>query len=85
LPFSKSRKTKLPRTILLVGCKRCPAFLFCLLTIILGNQLEKDKVDSSNGVSKWTEENLEDKSSVANDHFDKMDDHEKKNEEVREQ
>ena len=33
-----------------VGCKKCPAFKFCPLTTVLGDQQEEDKVDSSNKV-----------------------------------
>ena len=33
---------------LAVGCEKCPAFLFCPLTIVLGDQQEKNKVDSPN-------------------------------------
>jgi len=69
---------------LLVGCKKCPAFLLCPLTIILGDQQIEDEVDSSNDVSKRTETNWEDKSAAADDHLDKMDDLEKnKTEESR--
>ena len=41
---------------LAVGCEKCPAFKFCPLTTILGDQ---DEVDSSNNVSKWTEKDWE--------------------------
>ena len=37
---------------LAVGCKKCPAFKFCPLTTVLGDQQEEDKVDSSNKVWK---------------------------------
>ena len=30
-----------------VGCKKCPAFKFCPLTTVLGDQQEEDKVDAS--------------------------------------
>ena len=33
---------------LAVGCEKCPAFSFCPLTTVLGDQQEEDKVDSSN-------------------------------------
>ena len=33
---------------LAVGCEKCPAFKFCPLTTVLGDQQEEDKVDSSN-------------------------------------
>ena len=38
---------------LLVGCEKCPAFKFCPLTTVLGDQQEEDEVDSSNKV--WEE------------------------------
>ena len=38
---------------LTVGCEKCPAFKFCPLTTVLGDQQEEDKVDSSNKV--WEE------------------------------
>ena len=51
-----------------VGCKKCPAFKFCPLTTVLGDQEEKDEWDRV-----W-EENF----STADEHLDKMDDLEKK-------
>ena len=37
-----------------VGCEKCPAFKFCPLTTVLGDQQEKDdEIDSSNKV--WEE------------------------------
>ena len=42
-----------------VGCKKCPAFKFCPLTTVLGDQ--QDEVDSSNDVSKWKEKDWEEK------------------------
>ena len=54
-----------------VGCKKCPAFKFCPLTTVLGDQEEKDEIDPSNKV--W-EENFP----TADEHLDKMDDLEKK-------
>ena len=51
-----------------VGCKKCPAFKFCPLTIILGDQEEKDEWDRI-----W-EENFQ----TADEHLDKMDDLEEK-------
>ena len=30
-----------------VGCKKCPAFKFCPLTTVLGDQQEEDEVDAS--------------------------------------
>ena len=57
--------------------KKCPAFSFCLLTTVLGNQEEKDKINPSNKV--W-EENFP----TVDAHLDKMDDLEKnKNEESK--
>jgi hypothetical protein len=38
---------------LAVGCEKCPAFKFCPLTTVLGDQQKKDEVDSSNKV--WEE------------------------------
>ena len=49
---------------LAVGCKKCPAFKFCPLTIILGDQEEKDEWDRI-----W-EENFQ----TADEHLDKMED-----------
>ena len=40
---------------LAVGCVKCPAFKFCPLTTVFGDQQEEDKVDSSN---KTWEENF---------------------------
>ena len=60
-----------------VGCKKCPAFKFCPLTTVLGDQEEKDEIDPSNKV--W-EENFP----TADEHLDKMDELEKnKNEESK--
>ena len=50
-----------------VGCKKCPAFKFCPLTTVLGDQEEKDEWDRV-----W-EENFP----TADEHLDKMDDLEK--------
>ena len=47
---------------LAVGCEKCPAFSFCPLTTVLGDQQEEDEVDPSNGVSKWTEKDWEENS-----------------------
>ena len=39
---------------LLVGCKKCPAFLFCPLTTFLGDQQEEENtIDPANKV--WEE------------------------------
>ena len=32
---------------LLVGCEKCPAFKFCPLTTVLGDQKKEDEVDAS--------------------------------------
>ena len=53
---------------LAVGCEKCPAFKFCPLTTVLGDQEKKDEWDRV-----W-EENF----STADEHLDKMDDLEKK-------
>ena len=53
---------------LVVGCEKCPAFKFCPLTTVLGDQEKKDEWDRV-----W-EENF----STADEHLDKMDDLEKK-------
>ena len=45
-----------------VGCKKCPAFKFCPLTTVLGDQEEKDEWDRV-----W-EENF----STAEEHLDKI-------------
>ena len=37
---------------LAVGCEKCPAFKFCPLTTVLGDQEEKDEIDPSNKVWK---------------------------------
>jgi len=66
---------------LAVGCEKCPAFKFCPLTTVLGDQQEEDEVDSSNDVSKWTEKVWEENFPTADEHLDKMDDLEKNNKE----
>ena len=53
---------------LVVGCEKCPAFKFCPLTTVLGDQEKKDEWDRV-----W-----EDNFSTADEHLDKMDDLEKK-------
>ena len=50
-----------------VGCKKCPAFKFCPLTTVLGDQEEKDEIDPSNKI--W-EENFP----TADEHLDKTED-----------
>ena len=47
-----------------VGCKKCPAFKFCPLTTVLGDQEEKDEWDRV-----W-EENFP----TADEHLDKIED-----------
>jgi len=59
---------------LAVGCEKCPAFKFCPLTTVLGDQEEKDEIDPSNKV--W-----EETFPTADEHLDKMDDLEKNNKE----
>ena len=61
---------------LAVGCEKCPAFKFCPLTTVLGDQKKEDEVDPSNKV--W-EENFptEWDRSTADEHLDKMDELEK--------
>ena len=49
-----------------VGCKKCPAFKFCPLTTVLGDQ-EEDEIDSSNKV--W-----EESFPTADEHLDKIED-----------
>ena len=53
---------------LAVGCEKCPAFKFCPLTTILGDQEEKDEWDGL-----WKEYDP-----TADEHLDKIDDLEKK-------
>ena len=66
---------------LAVGCEKCPAFKFCPLTTVLGDQEEKGEIDPSNKV--WEEDfPTEWDGSTADEHLDKMDELEKnKNEE----
>ena len=59
-----------------VGCKKCPAFKFCPLTTVLGDQEEKDEIDPSNKV--WEENSpTEWGGSTADEHLDKMNELEK--------
>jgi len=37
---------------LAVGCEKCPAFKFCPLTTVLGDQQEEDEVDWSEAISQ---------------------------------
>ena len=57
-----------------VGCKKCPAFKFCPLTTVLGDQEEKDEIDTSNKI--W-----EESFPTADEHLDEMEDLEKNNNE----
>ena len=67
---------------LVVGCEKCPAFSFCPLTIILGDQQEEDDAEASPMTLAHDRDDMwEDKSAAADDHLDRMDDLEKKNEE----
>ena len=52
---------------LAVGCEKCPAFKFCPLTTVLGDQQEEEPV------SKVWEESFP----TADDHLDKMEELEK--------
>ena len=60
-----------------VGCEKCPAFKFCPLTTVLGDQQKEDEVDSSNDVSKWKEKDWVENFPAADEHLDEMDDLEK--------
>mgnify|MGYP001030166194 FL=1 len=65
---------------LLVGCKKCPAFSFCPLTTVLGDQEKMEegssrRADLYNHIKKQ-KVTCEDKSAGADDHLDKMDDFE---------
>ena len=65
-----------------VGCKKCPAFKFCPLTTVLGDQQKEDEVDASPmTLAHDRDDILEDKSAAADDHLDKMDNLEKNNKE----
>ena len=55
---------------LAVGCEKCPAFKFCPLTTVLGDQQEEDEIDPSNKI--W-----EESFPTADEHLDKMDEPEK--------
>ena len=63
---------------LAVGCEKCPAFKFCPLTTVLGDQQKEDEVNSSNDVSKWTEKDWEENSPTADEHLDQTDEREEK-------
>ena len=55
---------------LVVGCEKCPAYSFCPLKTLLGDQEEEKKINPTNKI--W-----EDNSPTADEHLDKMDDLEK--------
>ena len=63
---------------LAVGCEKCPAFSFCPLTTVLGDQQKEDEVDSSNDVSKWKEKDWEESLSTTDEHLNKKESAEKK-------
>jgi hypothetical protein len=56
-----------------VGCKKCPAFKFCPLTTVLGDQQEEDEVDPSN--KDWVKRNYP---TTADEHLDQTDEREEK-------
>ena len=59
---------------LAVGCEKCPAFKFCPLTYVLGDQQEfDDEIESTN--KDWVKRTYPTK---ADEHLDKMDDLEEK-------
>ena len=63
---------------LAVGCEKCPAFSFCPLTTVLGDQQKENEVDASPMTLAHDRDDIwEDKSATADDHLDKMEDHEK--------
>ena len=43
-----------------VGCKKCPAFKFCPLTTVLGDQQEEDEIDWSAGSTNTPVDKIED-------------------------
>ena len=55
-----------------VGCKKCPAFKFCPLTYVLGDQQEEDEIDPSNKI--W-----EESFPTADEHLDKIEEELEKN------
>ena len=63
---------------LAVGCEKCPAFKFCPLTTVLGDQKKEDQVGASPMTLAHDRDDIwEDKSAAADDHLDKMDELEK--------
>jgi hypothetical protein len=70
---------------LAVGCEKCPAFSFCPLTTVLGDQQKEDEVNASPMTSAHDRDDIwEDKSAAADDHLDKMDDLERRTKEESE-
>ena len=45
---------------LAVGCEKCPAFKFCPLTTVLGDQQEEDEIDWSAGSTNTPVNKIED-------------------------
>jgi len=45
---------------LAVGCEKCPAFKFCPLTTVLGDQQEEDEIDWSAGSTNTPVDKVED-------------------------
>jgi len=43
-----------------VGCEKCPAFKFCPLTTVLGDQQEEDEIDWSAGSTNTPVDKIED-------------------------
>jgi hypothetical protein len=58
---------------LAVGCEKCPAFKFCPLTTVLGDQQEfDDEIESTN--KDWVKRTYP----TANEHLDQRDEREEK-------
>ena len=59
---------------LLVGCEKCPAFKFCPLTTVLGDQKKEDEVDASPMTSAhdrdWSEAISQKEIPLTSDHPD---------------
>ena len=57
-----------------VGCKKCPAFSFCPLTTVLGDQQKEDEVDASPMTSAhdhdWSEAISQKEIPLTSDHPD---------------
>jgi len=47
---------------LAVGCEKCPAFSFCPLTTVLGDQQEEDEIEWSAGSTNTPEKNNKEES-----------------------